>query len=63
MFYNVLYCFIVLKDYFYIIIQLKKILLKKHVWSFCMGSLEPMLQAYKWINYNNHQDMREETNK
>jgi hypothetical protein len=27
---------------FYNIINFKKILLKKHVWSFCMGSLGPM---------------------
>ncbi len=41
MFYNVL------NYYFYNIINFKKILLKKHVWSFCMGSLGPMT----WIKW------------
>ncbi len=38
MFYRFKLLFIILK-------KIKKILLKKHVWSFCMGSLGPMLSA------------------
>jgi hypothetical protein len=46
--YNVLYCFIMFYSFNFIFIifsNFKKILLKKHVWSFCMGSLGPMESA------------------
>ena len=47
MFYNVLYCFIVLNNCKYYKYKIQNHINKKHEWRFCMGSLEPMAMASK----------------